>query len=214
MFLAILRSEWRWCRGVLIPGTLAALLAPLLSLRGVTMRMMPVEVMNAVGHWSAVFPLLSLGLALLTALGCWGPDRRGDHIHALTLPVARWRYVLLRFGGGVLLLAAPMLACLVGALLATHSTSLPTGLAPYPWSFAFRFAASLLVAFSLLFAILSATPKTAALVLGAVVLVTAADLALGILMPRTGIGNDVWFLLLNGPGPFALFAARWVLVDA
>ena len=214
MFIAILRSEWRWCRGVLIPGTLAAFLAPLLALRGVAASMMPVEVMSAVGHWSAVFPLLSLGLSLLIALGCWGPDRRGDHIHALTLPVPRWKYVLLRFGGGALLLGGPMLACLLGALLAAHSISLPTGLAPYPWSFAFRFAASLLAGFSLLFAILSATPKTAALVLGAVVLLTVADLGLGLLLPHTGIGNDVWFLLLNGPGPFALFAARWVLVDA
>ena len=213
MFLAMLRTQWRWCRGVVAPGTALALALPFLMLHGVGPTMLPSDVMQGVGSWSNLFPMLAALLGLLTALGTWAPDRRGQHVHALTLPLARWRYVLLRFAGGVTLLAAPMLACLLGALIATRLTALPVGLAPYPWSLSFRFAVGIILAFSLFFAILAGTPRTAALVLGTLLLLVVADVGLAIVAPRVGIANDLVAAIMAGPGPLALFAGRWMLVD-
>lgn len=213
MFLALLRTQWRWCRGVIAPGAAIALALPFLMLHRVDRAMLPSEVMEGVASWSNLFPMLAALLGLLTALGTWAPDRRGQHVHALTLPLPRWRYVLLRFGGGVALLAAPILACLLGALIATRLTSLPDGLTPYPWSLSFRFAVGVLLAFALFFAILAGTPRTAALVLGMLVLLVVANMVLAIAAPRVGFLNDLIAAIMVGPGPLALFAGRWMLVD-
>ena len=100
MFRALLRTQWRWCRGVVAPATLVALVLPFLTLHGVNAAMLRSEVMASVGTWSSLCPALAALLGLLTALGTWAPDRRGQHVHALTLPLPRWRYVLLRFAEG------------------------------------------------------------------------------------------------------------------
>lgn len=213
IFLALLRTQWRWCRGVILPATVVALGLPFLVLRGVGPAMLPSDVMEVVATWSPVFPALAALLGLLTALGTWAPDRRGQHVHALTLPIARWRYVLLRFLGGATLLALPVLAGLLGALAATALTHLPVGLSAYPWSLSFRFAVGALLAFALFFAILAGTSRTAALVLGMLLFVVALDLALWVASPRLGVGNDLLAALMTGPGPLALFAGRWMLVD-
>jgi hypothetical protein len=213
MFLALLRTQWRWCRSVVVPATLLALILPFLVLRGVEPRMVAAEVMHLVTAWGPVFPALAALLGLLTALATWAPDRRGQHVHALSLPLARWRYVLHRLLGGLLILALPVAACAFGAWGATQGTALPAGLTPYPWSLAFRFAVAVALAYTLFFAILSGTPRTAAMILGAVVLVLAVDLVLGMTAPGFELGEDLLFALVNGPGPLALFAWGWSLVD-
>ena len=213
MFLALLRTQWRWCRGVIVPATLVALVLPFLTLHGVNASMLPSEVMAGVGTWSALFPALAAGLGLLTALGTWAPDRRGQHVHALTLPLPRWRYVLLRFAAGAALLGAPILACFLSTQIATHLTTLPAGLTAYPWSLSFRFAVGVLLAFAVFFAILAGTPRTAALVLGALLFLVVADAMLWVVAPRIGFLNDILAAIMSGPGPLALFAGRWTLID-
>jgi hypothetical protein len=213
MFRALLRTQWRWCRGVIAPATLVAFVLPFLALHGIDARMLPSEVMAGVGTWSPLFPALAAGLGLLTALGTWAPDRRGQHVHALTLPLPRWRYVLLRFAAGATLLGAPIVACVLSTQVATHLTTLPVGLTAYPWSLSFRFAVGVLLAFALFFAILAGTPRTAALVLGALLFLVVADAVLWVVAPRVGLINDTLAAIMNGPGPLALFAGRWTLVD-
>lgn len=213
IFVAILRTQWRWCRGVIIPATALALGLPFLVLRGVGPSLLPSDAMEIIATWSPVFPAFAALLGLLTALGTWAPDRRGQHVHALTLPISRWRYVLLRFLAGATLLAAPIVTGLVGALLATAFTSLPIGLSAYPWSLSFRFAVGVLLAFALFFAILAGTRRSAAIVLGLLVLVVVADGVLWMVSPRIGLANDLLAALMTGPGPLALFAGRWMLVD-
>lgn len=213
IFLAMLRVQWRWCRGILLSGAAVAGLLPFLSLRGITASLMPAEAMAGIRAWSPMYPAVAALLGLLVALASWAADRRGQHVHALTLPIERWRYVLLRFTGGALLLALPIVILAVAAWWATASAALPAGLSPYPWSLAFRFAVGTLLAFALFFAILSGTPRTAAIVLGILVGVVLLDLVLGVVLPRVGLGNDLLTALFVGPGPFALFAGRWMLVD-
>jgi hypothetical protein len=211
--LAILRVQWLWSRAVTAPGTLLLLGLPFLMLQGVDAEKLPVEVMFLVGGWTSVLPALAALLGLLVALAAWAADRRGQHIHALSLPIARWRYVLLRYQAGLLLLALPLFGFLVGALLAVGAASLPPGLQGYPWALAARFASAALLAFSLFFAILSGTPRTAGIILGVLVALVAGNLALASLAPREWGGGDLFLLILGGPGPLSLFSGRWVLVD-
>lgn len=213
IFLAMLRVQWRWCRGAVLSGAGVAALLPFLTLRGLTATMYPIEAMNGVRAWSPIYPAVAALLGLLVALASWTADRRGQHIHALSLPIERWRYVLLRFAGGVLLLAIPLLAFAVAARWSTAAAPLPAGLHPYPWSLAFRFAVGAILAFALFFAILSGTPRTAAIVLGGVVAVVLLDLVLRALVPGVEIGSELLAALVMGPGPFALFAGRWMLID-
>jgi hypothetical protein len=212
-FLAILRVQWQWSRAVTGPATLLLLGLPFLMLQGVTSAKLPVEVMYLVASWTSVLPAVAALLGLLVALAAWAADRRGQHIHALSLPIARWRYVLLRYQAGLVLLAFPLLGFLAGTVLAVGATSLPAGLQGYPWALAARFATAALLAFSLFFAILSGTPKTAGIVLGLLVALVAVNIGVAFLAPGEWGGSDLLFLILGGPGPLSIFAGRWVLVD-
>ena len=147
------------------------------------------------------------------AIATWAADHRGRHVHALTLPLPRWRYVLLRFGAGTTLLAAPILAVLVGALLATATATIPSGLQGYPVALALRFAVAVLVAFALFFAISAGTARTAGIILGSMaalvlvqVLASLADIPLNLV-------NALQVVILTWPGPLAVFTGRWMLVD-
>src|SRR5205823_857995 len=108
-----------------------------------------------------LYPVLAAALGLLVAIATWAPDHRGRHVHALSLPLPRWRYVLLRFGAGATLLAAPIVAVSAGALLATWSATIPAGLQGYPGALAIRFALAVLVAYAVFFAVSAGTARTA-----------------------------------------------------
>lgn len=213
MFLALLRVQWRWCRAVVLPAALLLGALPFLVLREIDPRMLPYEVMLVVGGWGPIFPALAALLGLLIAFGTWSPDRTGLHIHALSLPIPRWRYVLYRFLGGVLLLAPVFLFLLIGAVVATRAAPIPAGLQAYPWSLALRFALASLLAYALFFAILSGTPRTAAMILAGCAGLVALSLLAAVLLPHAGVGDDLFYLVLHGLGPFGLFAGRWVLLD-
>lgn len=213
MFLALLRTQWRWCRTALIPGALLLAALPFVALRELNGSMLPSEVMFVVMGWSPIFPALAAFLGLLVAYATWAPDRAGQHIHALSLPIARWRYVLYRFLGGALLLLPVLFLLLVGAVIATRMAPIPAGLQAYPWSLAARFAVATLLAYALFFAILSGTPRTAALILGGCVALVALSVGAAFVLPTLGVGNDLLFVVLHGLGPFGLFTGRWVLID-
>src|SRR5258708_24855921 len=149
MFRVMLFSQWKWCRLIVLLGTLAAFALPIVSLQGAARAdrspLQAAELLEALQKWGVLYPVLAAALGLLVALATWAPDHRGRHVHALSLPLPRWRYVLLRFASGVTLLAGPILAVLVGAVLATSMASLPVGLQSYPLALALRFAMAVLV---------------------------------------------------------------------
>src|SRR5206468_2756182 len=70
------------------------------------------------------------------------------------------------FGAGAALLAAPVIAVSVGALLATWSATIPAGLQGYPGALAIRFALAVLVAYAVFFAVSAGTARTAGIILG------------------------------------------------
>src|SRR5688572_24585289 len=132
MFGVTLYSQWKWSRLIVLLGTVTGFALPIISLQGAASAdrgALPAgDLLQAVQSWGTLYPVLAAALGLLVAIATWAPDHRGRHVHALSIPVPRWRYVLLRFGGGVVLLGVPMLAVLLGAVLATWSASIPAGL--------------------------------------------------------------------------------------
>lgn len=217
MFRMLLYAQWKWSRIVVMVGTAMAFFLPIVSVQGAAGNadspVKPLELLFLVQSWGVLYPVLAAGLGLLVAMAIWAPDHRGRHVHALSLPLARWRYVLLRFLAGLVLLTPPMLGLLIGALLATHLTSIPAGLQGYPVAIALRFGLAILVAYATFFAVSAGTTRTAGIILAAIggliaiqVLATAANLSLDLLTPLQAV-------LLTWPGPLAIFTGRWMLID-
>src|SRR5256886_5131703 len=186
MFRAMLYTQWKWSRLIVVLGSVAGFALPIISVqraaRADASPLQAPELLHAVQSWGVLYPLLAATLGLLVAIASWTPDHRGRHVYALVLPVPRWRYVLLRFGAGALLLAAPITAVLLGALLATMSAAIPAGLQGYPVALAVRFALAVLVAFAVFFSVSAGTARTPGVVLapiGGVMLVQGiANLAM------------------------------------
>src|SRR3989441_9800681 len=164
MFRAILHSQWKWSRLIVVLGTVAGFALPIVSLQGAARAdrspLQAQELLRAVQSWGTLYPVLAAALGLLVAIATWAPDHRGRHVHALSLPLPRWRYVLLRFGAGAALLAPPIVAVVAGALLAPRSATIPAGLQGYPLALGIRFALAVLVAYALFFAISAGPART------------------------------------------------------
>src|SRR5256884_5031314 len=132
MFRVMLNSQWKWSRLIVLLGSVAGFALPLISVHGAARAdsspLQAPELLHAVQSWGVLYPVLAATLGLLVAIASWTPHHRGRHVYALGLPGPPWPHGLLRFGAGALLLAAPITAVLVGALLATSSAAIPAGL--------------------------------------------------------------------------------------
>jgi hypothetical protein len=217
MYRVVLYAQWRWSRLIVSLGIVAGFALPVLSIQGASPRAASAlgagDLLGAMQSWGVLYPVLAAALGLLVAIATWAPDHRGRHVHALSLPLPRWRYALLRFAAGLTLLAGPVLALLAGALLASATATLPPGLQAYPVSLAIRFALAVLVAYAVFFAVSAGTSRTAGIILslfGAFILVqvlaAAAGLSLNLVSPLQAAVMD-W------PGPLAIFTGRWMLID-
>lgn len=217
MFRVLLYSQWKWSRLVVTLGTIAAFALPIVSVQGFARDAAnPVrsgEMLSAMQSWGVLYPVLAAALGLLVAMATWAPDHRGRHVHALSLPLPRWRYALLRFEAGLVLLSPPVLALFLGALLATRAAPIPTGLEGYPIALVIRFALATAVAFSVFFAISAGTTRTAAIILatlGAVIVIQVLAGAAGV---QINLLTPLQSAFLNWPGPLAIFTGRWMLID-
>ena len=217
MFHVVLYSQWKWSRLIIALGSVAAFALPLVSVQGAarpdTSPLQAAELLQSVQSWGTLYPVLAAALGLLVAIATWAPDHRGRHVHALSLPLPRWRYVLLRFGGGATLLAAPVIAVAAGALLATSSATIPAGLQGYPVALAIRFALAVLVAYAVFFAVSAGTARTAGIILGLIGGVILVQIVAGVANIDLDLFGKVQVAVLNWPGPLAIFTGRWMLID-
>jgi hypothetical protein len=217
MFKAILYTQWKWSRLPLLLMVFAGFALPLVSAQGVESAVqdywLTEDMLSSLQSWGLVYPLLAAAVGLGLALISWSADHRGKHIYALSLPIPRWNYVLLRFSAGACLLAVPALALWMGALVATAATALPAGLQAYPTILALRFGLAAFVAYAIFFAVSAGTNKTAGYVLAVLAAVVVVQLFLD------AVGSEVHFLqplmlrLVFWPGPFEIFTGRWMLFD-
>lgn len=217
MFRMILFTQWKWSRLAVLLGTLASFLLPILSVQRAGDPDLTAwearTLLSSIQSWSVLYPALATAIALFLALTAWSADHRGRHVYALSLPVPRWHYALQRFGAGALLLTAPALALLLGAITAAALANVPHGLQTYPVALAGRFALAMAVAYAVFFAISAGTTRTAGYVLsilGAIIVVQTLTAAAGLdvhLIPFVGDRLLIW------PGPLEIFSGRWMLID-
>ena len=217
MFRAILYSQWKWSRLIVMLGTVAGFALPIVSLQGAAQAdrnpLQAAALLSAVQSWGTLYPVLAAALGLLVAIATWAPDHRGRHIHALSLPLPRWRYVLLRFASGVTVLAGPILAVLISALLATSLATIPPGLQGYALALGLRFAMAVLVAYAVFFAVSAGTARTAGIILGVIGAVIVVQIIAGVANVELDLLGKLQLVILNWPGPLAVFTGRWMLVD-
>ena len=217
MFRQMLYTQWKWSRLLVVAGALTGFSIPLLSVRPLgdpTVAGSAIAlVLATVGTYGMLYPLLAGGAGLMLALTTWGPDHAGRHVYALTLPLPRWHYALLRFGAGAVLLGGVVAGVLLGSLVAVASVELPAGLRAYPFALTLRFALAAFVAYGAFFAVTAGTNRTAGFILAVI-----GGLVLAQIMVTAG-GSDVNFLvhmverLFLWPGPLEIFTGRWMLID-
>ena len=216
MFKAILFQQWKWTRLIVALSTVAAFAIPLFSVRGSAPTLEHNDAARFLGDvqtWGILYPVLAGALGVLLAITLWTPDHRGRHVYSLALPIPRWRFVMYRYLAGLGLLAAPVLGLVLGTLLASSMTALPTGLHTYPLALSLRFALAVLVAFTLFFAVSSGTARTAGTILGGIAALVVVQVLLSAAGSQTDILMPIVNVLLTAPGPFAIFTGRWMLVD-
>ena len=157
-------------------------------------------------------PYLALLAGVLLGLGAWASDHAGKHVYALSLPVTRSRYVLLRFAAGATLLLIPVAAIGVGALVATLSVTLPGGVHAYPLQLTARFLLATIVCYAIFFAVAISTRRAALALLGVIGGLLLADAVLwaaGV----SAVTPTVFMWLTNWPGPLSILVGRWALFD-
>ena len=214
MFKAILRSQWKWMRAFVLIASVIAFALPLLSLRVARQTTDPKLFIGYMQSWSPLYAVAAGVLGLTIALLSWSPDHRGRHVYALSLPIARWRYVLMRFGAGALCVALPTAALLVGALLVSRSAAVPAGLHAYPIALTLRFLFAAMVAYAFFFSISSATAKTSAYLLGGIAGLWLLVIASSLVGAKVDFAALALQALFIDSGILGVFTGRWMLIDA
>jgi len=150
---------------------------------------------------------------VLLGIGSWAPDHAGKHVYALSLPVTRARYVWLRFAAGTTLLLVPVTAIGIGALVATVSVRLPSGVHAYPLALTARFLLAAFVCYAIFFTIAISTRRAALAVLGGIGGLLLADAVLWGFGVGATVTPTVFMWLTNWPGPLSILIGRWALFD-
>ncbi|HUP88756.1 MAG TPA: hypothetical protein VM100_05385 [Longimicrobiales bacterium] len=169
--------------------------------------------------WLPFFPVLAAITGLTFALTAWTWDHNTNHVYALSLPIERWRYSLMKMISGAAFMLVPVAALLVGALVAMATVKLPAGLHAYPLSFTVRFMFGALILYAIIFAMASGTVKTTLrIIIGIVLFFVLGSFVTDMLsdMLNTPIPSPIGIFfeaLMEWPGPFNVFGGSWMLFD-
>jgi hypothetical protein len=216
MFAQVLYTQWKWARTELFLYVLGAFLIPTIIIR-VGFSYVDTYSIRSVLGVGTLASFFFAALAMLCAFGlAWRPyilDAGLKHVGPLSLPISWGRFVRLRFVAGATLLVIPAVAVWFGGLLATASVTVPPTLHSYPGSLAVRFYLASLVAYAAAFLLQYVAGKHAVRV--ALILLVIISLAeiMSQMLGYSSIIAGAWNLLTNWPGPFSVFAARWMLID-
>ena len=216
MFAQVLYTQWKWARTELLVYVLAAFLVPVIIVRTGFSYIDTYSIRSVldVGTYAAVF---FISLSLLCAFGlAWRPyilDSGLKHIGPLSLPISWTHFVRLRFLAGATLLTIPAIAVWFGGLLATASVTVPRTLHAYPGGLAVRFYLASLVAYAAAFLLQYVAGKHAVRVAIIVFFVLAAGEVSAQLLGYGSLLAGAWNAFTNWPGPFSVFAARWMIID-
>lgn len=225
MYHPMIFIHWRQARLALLPFVVAAFSLPLLSVQGlggVGDPQLAYQALSRAEVWLVFYPMLAVTVGAVLGLTAWTWDHQFRHVHALSLPIARWRYVLLKMGAGLVITLAPTAALWVGARLAAASVTLPVGLNTYPDQLALRFFLAVLASYGAIFAAGAGTVKTTLWVFssltGLLFLAGISGDAVATLFPTMGFENGglvdaAMRLLVDHPGPLSILTGNWSLID-
>jgi hypothetical protein len=214
MFRAILSTQWKWSRVIVLFGAIVAFAMPLASVQASAGAESAVAFLARLQRWGPAYAVLAAAIGCLVAIIALQPDHQSRHVYALSLPITRARYSALRLGAGAVFVLVPVAAILMGALLVSVAFSIPAGLHTYPLEFALRFAFASLVAYAIFFAIASSTPQTAGVVLGLIASVLLAEYLLAVTNADVNVIEPVMRFVFVRPGILSVFSGRWMLIDA
>jgi len=227
MYQPMLYLHWKQIRVALIPLVVASFGLPLVTVTGLgaspgmtTTSLNVYGIVELVRIWLPVFPTLAAAIGATLALSAWNWDHRLGHVYALSLPLSRMEYTLLKMGAGMALALLPVTALWLGAHVAATAVALPEGLHAYPNQLAFRFLLATMIAYSALFAMAAGTVRTTMWVVGlAAAFVVAGLIGRDLLLMRPDgfrgfdIVGVVMDWLVEGKGPFQVFSGNWSLID-
>ncbi|MBK6455338.1 MAG: hypothetical protein IPF87_04570 [Gemmatimonadetes bacterium] len=219
MFVAMLRAQWIWTRAIMLFFLAAGFALPVLSV--------PMSARFGIGWISAngyveVGGMIGLLVAITVCLAAvalvvqnWSVDDRGRHVYALSLPIARRRYLLYRLGAGFLLLGMLAVAIWLGGAAASGLLELPESLHAYPASLALRALMAAWLVHALAFLVrFGAGQRARGVVFGALIL-----LFLFVLLPAETLPAPLTWLSLASRalvlpgGPFGILVSPWSFID-
>ncbi len=214
MFKVILETQWKWARMPLLLATVTAFTVPMISVRGlgegVSSGIAAINAMSEMEGVAIAYPLIAAAVGLLLALTAWGSDHRQGHYYALSLPIPRWRYSLLRLGAGFVLLAGPVIGIAIGSSVAVAAASIPAGLTAYPLALAIRFGLAAAMSYTIFFAIAAGSPRTAGIILAVLAIVVIASWGSG---NFDGVFIPIMERINDWRAPLGIFGGRWMLID-
>ena len=217
MFSEILRTQWKWARLLVLAACVAAFALPIFAVqplgREVDGWTAGAAVLRTMRSFSTMYALLAGAVGLAIGISAWSADHRGRHVYALSLPVSRARFALMRLGAGSLLVMLPALSLWIGALVAVASANIPPGLEAFPTSLAIRFLLASMLAYAVFFSIASGTARTAGWVLGGLAGVLLLAIFGGEWAFTRGFSDEIEILLFTWPGVLEVFTGRWMLID-
>lgn len=216
MFKQVLFTQWKWSRTELFCAVAVAFVMPTLVLRigyGIVDAYSVSDVLSVVGVTGVLFASLAVLSALALAWRPYVVDATLRHVGPLTLPVAWPAFVRMRFFAGAALLLLPTFAVWIGGVVATMAIAIPPTLHAYPGGIALRFLIAALVAYAAGFALQYLAGKQAVRVALAIFAVVAAVELVANVLGFDSFAIKSWNALTTWPGPFAVFGARWMLID-
>lgn len=219
MFRAVFYTQWKWARPIVLLGVLIAAYIPVEALRSMAYKTAGVyyipSLYGSISSASTGYQLLALGVAVVVAISAWQADAQRQHVYSLSLPVPRWKFVLLRFGAGAALLGIVALAVGVFGGVAAALAPLPAMLHAYPAGLAVRFWLGALIPFGLIFALLASNPRRVRVVVIAIATLVAVDFLLAAfgVTQTTEMTHWLWDALYSSSGPLAAFLSKWMLID-
>ncbi len=219
MFRAVLYTQWKSSRPVLLLAMLVAGYIPVQTLRSMPYKSADTyhipSLYYGITTASTYYQLLALATAAVVAIASWQADAARQHVYALSLPLPRWRFVLLRFGAGAALLGTVAAAVGLFGGVAAALAPLPPMLHAYPVGLAIRFWLGALVPFALIFALLASNPRIVRILVTAGVTLVAVDMMLAAVGVIESPVIMTWMAeaIYASNGPLAAFLSKWMLVD-
>jgi hypothetical protein len=119
----------------------------------------------------------------------------------------------MRWSAGALLLIIPTVALWLGSVFAVALTELPAVLHAYPSALALRYLIAMLLAYSATFALQYLAGRSAPTAVLILLIAISVPLVTLVALGQDRVLDAIFSALTEWPGPLAIFAEPWKLID-